>query len=364
MASLTRPGRVASGVTAVAIAVAIVALMTSVHEAAVLFLVAYAASVSVALGMLAMIMIAHLTTATWFRPFRARADLVVASLPILAGFGVLVLVAMPALYPWIGAPAPARLYLNAPFFVGRWIIYWATWLITAYALRTARRLEAAGNLVAAAHRYRIVSCAGLVALGVTMTFAAFDWMMSLTPGWASTMYGVYWFAGGLLGALSLLALLASVESVRFGFEPVSDDDLHSLGKLLTTFVLFWLYIGFSQYIVMWSGNIPREISWYVLRTRGGWAAIAALLIFGNFVFPFLLLLFRAVKRNRRAIMVIGVGLLMLHYLDTFWVVTPGVISIRLWTIIVAIALVLLVVGVGVVATDLRASRALTRTARV
>lgn len=363
MSPLTRPGRIGTGIAAVAIAVVIVAILTSVREVAAVFLVAYAAAVSVALGMLAVIMIAHLTTATWFRPFRARAEVVVRSLPVLAGFGVLLLIAAPELYPWLGGAAvPARVYLNVPFFVVRWIIYWAVWLLTLYGLQKARSLQAAGDLAAAARRFRIVSSAGLVALGVTMTFASFDWMMSLTPAWASTIYGVYWFAGGVLGALALLALLAGVVGGRFGFEPVSDDDLHSLGKLLTTFVLFWLYIGFSQYIVMWSGNIPAEISWYVPRTHGAWGGLAALLVFGNFVFPFLLLLFRAVKRSRRALMFIGAGLLVLHYLDMFWVVMPGVQPVRWWTVIVAIAVVVLLVGAGLAATIRRVSRAMSRPA--
>src|SRR5581483_5465432 len=144
---------------------------------------------------------------------------------------------------------------------------------------------------------------------ITMTFAAFDWMMSLTPDWLSTIYGVYWFAGGLVGALALLALMVGYAPAGVEWPAVSDDELHSLGKLLLTFVLFWLYCGFSQYIVIWSGDLPNEVTWYIPRTHGGWGAIAALLVLGGFAIPFLLLLFVSVKRSRRALGMVA-GLLL------------------------------------------------------
>jgi hypothetical protein len=210
-------------------------------------------------------------------------------------------------------------YLNVPFFVARFIIYWIAWIFIARALRSTSHV-------------RRVSSIGLIVLGLTMTFAAFDWMMSLTPDWYSTIYGVYWFAGGMVGALALLGLLA----------PHDPDEVHSLAKLLLTFILFWLYIGFSQYIVIWSGGIPREVTWYVPRTRGGWGGVAVILIFGNFAFPFLALLFRAVKRSRALVAALGVLLLALHYLDTFWVVMPGLAPVNWWTIVLAIAMAVIV----------------------
>src|SRR5262245_2939922 len=189
----------------------VVGVVRTPREASVAFLVAYAATLSVVLGVLALTMIAHLTTATWFRPFRPIAMRVLRALPALACLGFLLLLALPT-FPWafeesqISTTEIAR-YLNPPFFVVRFVIYWAAWLLIARALRRADQREASGDL-ARAERRRRVSVIGLLTLGLTMTFAAFDWMMSLTPDWSSTIYGVIWFAGGMVGALALLAVLA------------------------------------------------------------------------------------------------------------------------------------------------------------
>lgn len=323
---MTRARVLAVGI--VAIVIAIVGLIINARQTAAVFLVAYVAAVSIALGILATIMIANLTNATWFDAWRERALRLLGVMPVLAGLGILVLISLPLLYRWVHAPPPGGVahYLNVPFFVARFVVYWIAWIAIARALQSGRNV-------------RRVSSAGLVILGVTMTLAAFDWMMSLTPDWFSTIYGVYWFAGGMIGALALLGVLA----------PHDPDDVHSLAKLLLTFILFWLYIGFAQYIVIWSGGIPREVSWYVPRTRGGWGGVAVLLIFGNFAFPFLALLFRAVKRSRVLVASIGIVLLVLHYVDAFWVVMPGLAPMNWWAIVLAVAMAVIVSGAALVA---------------
>jgi hypothetical protein len=339
--TMPRGARLACAALAiVSLAIVIVAIFVDLRELAAAFVVAYTTAVSIVLGVLAMSLIAHLTTATWYRPFRARADLVIASLPVLALIGILLLLALPVLYPWVGVDTPRRAYLNAPFFVIRWIIYWAAWIGIAQSLRRARRMHAEGDIVRADRRLRRVASAGLVILGITMTFAAFDWMMSLSPDWLSTIYGVYWFAGGMVGALALLAVLAPFGGDRLGWPSPTTEEIHALGKLLVTFVLFWLYIGFAQYIVIWSGDLPNEVTWYVPRTHGGWGLVAALLVFGNFAFPFLLLLLLPVKRSRTMLAIIGSALLALHFVDMLWVVMPGLLPTRWWTVIVALAVLI------------------------
>jgi len=172
-----------------------------------------------------------------------------------------------------------------------------------------------------------------------MTFAAFDWMMSLTPDWSSTIYGVIWFAGGMVGALALLAVLAwhSTDQVTYDFD--------ALGKLLLTFILFWLYTGFAQYIVIWSGGLPREVTWYVARTRGGWGALASVLLFAGFAFPFLLLIVRVIRQSAAFASAIGVALLVVHYLDTLWIVVPGLISATWWSLVLAVAALVVVLTI-------------------
>jgi hypothetical protein len=339
-------GRTDSRVLAVAALALIIVIVGAILEpraAAAAFVVAYAAIVSVVLGTMTMIMIAHLTGANWFRPFRPHAEAVIATLPVLGVGGVLLLLLLPVLYRWMVVPAAARGYLNAPFFIARAIVYWIAWLTIARSLRSASRLEARGESVRAARRYRVTSAAGLIVLAFTMTFASFDWMMSLTPGWSSTIYGIYWWAGGMVGALALLAVLA-VLATENAAPLTTADDLHALGKLLLTFILFWLYVAFAQYIVIWSGDLPREVGWYMLRARGGWGGLAVLLLLGTFVLPFMLLLIREVKRNVAMLAVLGAALLVMHYLDTYWLVMPGLVRTTWWTGLVGAAMLGLVGG--------------------
>ncbi|HEY7393812.1 MAG TPA: hypothetical protein VH559_03175 [Gemmatimonadaceae bacterium] len=333
----------------VSIVETIAGAVRSPRDAAVGFLVTYVAVLSVVLGVLAMTMIAHLTTATWFRAFRPHAIRVIRVLPLLAGLGLLLLLALPVLFPWAAEASAGDIgrYLNVPFFIVRFVVYWTAWLWIAGALGAADRIAAAGDVARATERYRRVSVVGLMVLGLTMTFASFDWMMSLTPDWSSTIYGVVWFAGGMVGALALLAILAWKDGTRQAFSRISADDLDSLGKLLLTFILFWLYTAFAQYVVIWSGGLPREVAWYVARTRGHWGGVAVALLFAGFVFPFLLLLVREARRSFAVAAMLGVVLLAVHYLDTLWIVMPGVSSTSWWTLVLAIAtLVIVLVAVA------------------
>ena len=329
----------AAAIGAIALVIAIAGVVIDAREAAAAFLIAYVATVSVVIGVLAMVMIAHLTTATWFGALRGRATLVLAALPAFAGLGLFVLLALPVLFPWTHAPAAAREYLNIPFFIARSVVYWVVWIGLAKLLRDTAAIEVRGDVVRAARRYRRISSAGLVVLAVTMTFAAFDWMMSLTPDWSSTIYGVYWFAGGMVGGLGLLALLSRLDY----HAQMTPSASQSLGKLLLTFILFWLYIAFSQYIVIWSGDLPREVSWYVPRTSGGWAGVALVLLLGMFLFPFLALTLRAVKRSGAALAVLGALLLVLHWVDSLWMVMPDLVGVTWWTLVLAVAMAVIVV---------------------
>jgi hypothetical protein len=158
-------------------------------------------------------------------------------------------------------------------------------------------------------------------LGLTLTFAAFDWLMSLTPAWFSTIYGLYYFAGGFLGALGLIALL-SHPSLRPAGMIVSRDESHSLGKLLLTFVLFWAYVAYAQLLIVWIADLPKEVSWYLPRLRVGWGVLGLVLLVGQFAIPFLVLLFRRFNLAPRPLAWIGGWLLLMHYLDLYWLVLP------------------------------------------
>lgn len=343
----------------IGIAICLVGGMTDGRRAAAAYLVAYVAGLSVALGALAMIMIARLTAATWFVALRRQAEQVAATLPAFAVLFLPVLFAVRVLYPWASPTISPELaaalrgksaYLNLPFFIVRAVIYWAIWIGFSVALRRTSLAQDAGDSPRIERRLRILSAVGIVAFGLSITFAAFDWMMSLSPTWYSTIYGVVYFAGAMVSGLALLAVLLTRARRRGELpEAVGVEHMHALAKLLLTFVLFWVYVAFSQFIVIWSAEIPVETSWYVPRTRGGWEALGAVLVFGQFALPFCALVMRAVKRSMGAMSLLGIWLLVMHYLDCYWMVMPDASGLAMhgwFGYLLDLGAVLLVAGVA------------------
>ena len=334
MTAARRWPRISIGVAVIGAVTCIIGLAVDPARTASAFLVAYVSVLAVVLGALAMIMIARVTAATWFVALRRQAEQIVATLPAFALLLIPLLAATRLLYPWTDPDArlePAlraavhakAAYLNLPFFVVRAVVYIVVWIALGEALRRTSLAQDRGDSVAIEWRMRTMSAVGLVAFAITVSFAAFDWMMSLRPTWYSTIYGVDYFAGAMVGALALLAVLIARGRWRGELsEVVGADHFHALAKLLLTFVLFWVYIGFSQFIVIWSAEIPVERAWYVVRTRGAWNTLAGLIIAGHFVLPFIALLVRHFKRSPLAMALLGGWLLAMHYLDVYWIVMP------------------------------------------
>jgi ABC-type multidrug transport system fused ATPase/permease subunit len=327
---------VAIGASTIGALLCAIGAVVDPRRTAAAYLVAYVACVSVVLGALALVMIARVTAATWFVVLRRQAEQVAAVLPALAVLFIPVIVGVRVLYPWAATDGGAQqsaavraaiagkaAYLNVPFFAVRAVIFWAVWVALGELLRRASLAEDRGESAALERRTYILSALGLPAFALTMSFASFDWMMSLTPAWYSTIYGVDYFAGGMVGGLALLALLI-VRGRRRGELPgaVGSEHMHALAKLLLTFVLFWVYIGFSQFIVIWSAEIPAETTWYIARTHSGWWTLGVVLIAGHFALPFCALLIRAVKRSIVTMAALGGFLLVMHYLDIYWIVMP------------------------------------------
>jgi hypothetical protein len=344
----------------VGIALCLIGALTDARRAAAAYLVAYLAGLSIALGALAMIMIARLTAATWFVALRRQTEQIAGTLPAFAVLFLPVLLAVRVLYPWaapsLSPEVAAALrtksaYLNLPFFVVRAIGYWVVWIGFQHALRRASLAQDVGDSPALERRMRALCAFGIIAVGLTMTFAAFDWMMSLSPTWYSTIFGVDFFAGAMVGALALLAVLIARGRRNEELpEAIGVDHMHALAKLLLTFVLFWVYIGFSQFIVIWSAEIPAETTWYVVRTRGGWSVLGAVLVLGHFALPFCALVVRAVKRSIGAMALVGWWLLVMHYLDCYWMVMPDASRLVMhgwWGYVLDLGAILLIGGVAV-----------------
>jgi hypothetical protein len=254
------------------------------------------------------------------------------TLPLLAVLFIPIWLGMESLYPWANAEEVAHSellqhkagYLNVPFFMGRVVLYFAVWMGLAYLLnRWSRRQDETGD-IAFKNKMSSLSPPGLILYMLTATFAAWDWMMSLEPEWFSSIYGVLFIAGQALVAVAFSIIMLNLLR-RFG--PLSEratvDIFNDLGNFLLGFVAFWAYIAYSQYLIIWSGNLPEEITWYITRTQGGWQIVAQALIAFHFALPFVLLLARSVKRRVQFLVGISVFIILMRFVDLFWLTMPA-----------------------------------------
>ena len=286
----------------------------------------------IALGCLPLLMLYHLVGGAWGFTIRRIIESGTRTLPVLAVMFIPILFGIPRLYEWSQPDKVAQIralqlkhaYLNIPFWIIRTLIYFAVWLFYVYRLNSLSARQDETGDTALPRRFQRFSGPGLVVYGLTITFASFDWAMSLEPQWYSTIYGMLWIVSqalsGLAFAIAILALLA-------GTAPISrlslPDSLHDLGNLLLAFVMLWAYLSFSQLLIIWSGNLPEEIQWYLSRLHHGWQWVAAALITFHFFVPFFLMLARFKKRHIRWIATIALLVLVMRVVDTYWIITPA-----------------------------------------
>jgi len=287
---------------------------------------------SVSVGALAWVMLHHLTGAVWSVVIRRLLENITRLLPWIAILFIPIALNLNRLYPWADPsrvaadPGLARktVWLNPLLFNVRSAVYLVSWAVVAGLLaRMSVRQDKSGD-PAEGRRLRATSAWGMVVLGLTTSFAAFDWLMSLAPNWSSTIFGVYFWIGSLLSSLAALVLtVLGFRAAGWLRETISVEHLHDLGKLLFGFVIFWAYIAFSQYFLIWYANFPEETRWYVTRRSGAWNTLSWSLVFGHFVVPFILLLFRATKRNPFWLGLIAAWVLVFHYIDLYWLIMPA-----------------------------------------
>jgi hypothetical protein len=238
---------------------------------------------------------------------------------------------MPYLYEWTHADIVARdpvlqhkhLYLNTPFFLIRAAIYFAVWNAVSYFLNAWSLEQDRTGDPRPARRMQLLSGGGLVAYGLCMTFASFDWLMSLEPHWFSTIYGMLIIGGQGLSSLAfLLVALVWLTRRKPLIDIVVPAHFHDIANLMLAFVMLWAYFSFSQYLLIWSGNLPEEIAWYLHRLQTGWRFIALMLVVFHFAAPFILLLSRAVKREPNTIVKVAGAILAARLIDLFWLIAP------------------------------------------
>jgi len=296
------------------------------------YLVAYLFWLGIALGCLPIVMLHHLTGGAWGLVIRRVLESGTRTLPLMALLFLPLVFGLQDLYAWArpGAVAAGALlrhqtaYLNVPFFLARAVVYFASWLAVAHYLNAWSLAPEAWVDSPTARRLRQLSGPGLAIYGLTMTFASIDWAMSLEPHWFSTVYGMLFAAGQVLGAfafaVAVTVLLARREPLS---RAVSPAILQDLGNLLLAFVMLWAYLAFSQYLLTWAGNLPEEIPWYLHRLRGGWTPIAVAVIVFHFALPFVLLLSRDVKRSAFLLGTVAAAVVCVRFVDLFWLIVPA-----------------------------------------
>ncbi len=310
---------------------------------------------TLSLGALFFLLIQHITSAGWGIAVRRVAEAhaanlrwlwIVLLLPMLwlhfshrewPGHGH----GLALIWPWadpahLAAAHPAEAsivaaksaYLNTQFFLIRAVAYFALWAgIAHWFVATSRAQDASGDS-ALSRRMRTLAGPALIVYALTTTFAAFDWIMSLSPAWFSTMFGVYFFAGTCAGGFSLLAFTClRLQSLGYLRGVITAEHYQDLGKMIWAFgIVFWAYIAFSQYMLIWYGNLPEETVWFLARQIGDWSWVSVALLFGHFIIPFVFFISRWTKRWNATLAFGCIWMLAFAWLDIYWLVMPVVPS--------------------------------------
>ncbi len=295
------------------------------------YLLGYVFWIGITLGCLAIMMLHHLSGGAWGLVIRRLLESATKTLPLMALLFVPLAFGTHVLYSWARPEEVSSSpllqhkspYLNLRFFFIRAALYFGVWCVISYFLNKWSAEQDRTGQHQITRRLEALSAPGLILFGLTVTFASVDWVMSLEPEWFSTIFGILFMGGQVLSALAFVIATAVVLGKR---KPLSDAiapaHLHDLGKLLLAFVMLWAYFAFSQYLIIWSGNLPEEISWYVHRLHGGWQWLGLLLILFHFALPFLLLLSRDLKRNARLLARLAAAVIIMRFIDLFWLIAP------------------------------------------
>jgi hypothetical protein len=296
------------------------------------YLVGFVWVATVGLGALFFVMLQHLTKAGWSVIPRRAMEWVSGVLPVVGALFLPIIPLAHHLYEhWMGEHAhhdpilqKKAAYLNPSFFFIRAAVFILIWSgLSMWFWRNSRKQDDSGDPKITL-KMQAGAAPGIILFALSLTFAAFDWIMSIDPHWYSTIYGVYVFSGAIVSAMAALALLAiSLEKPGRLRGIITVEHRHDIGKLLFGFTVFWAYIAFSQFILIWYANIPEETIFYKHRWEGTWAVVSVLLIAGHFIVPFLALISRDGKRSPQMLGAVALLILVMHYVDLYWLVMPN-----------------------------------------
>jgi len=324
------------------------------------YLLGFMLWLGVALGSMAILMIRHLTGGGWGMVIRRILGAAMRTVPLLAFLFIPLLIAVyqRQIYPWtmpLAAIPDQHIrehlekhsfiiadYLNPRGFLMRAVFYFAIWNLLSFLLtKWSKTTDHPGSLDPTS-RFKAIAGPGLILYGFTISFAAIDWVMSLDPSWISTIFGLVVLIGEVLSAMCFAVV---VERILFDYKPMSEmlkpDFVHDHGKWMLAFLMMWAYFNFSQWLIIWAGNLPTEITFYMTRLHGGWASIGLILVVFGFAVPFVILLSRPFKRDIRKLVWLAVWMLLMRYFDMFWIIEPNfskTLSVTLADIVVPIAI--------------------------
>jgi hypothetical protein len=319
------------------------------------YLLGYMDWLGVTLGSMAILMIRHLTGGGWGMVIRRILGAAMRCLPLMALLFVPILFGLPKLYVWarpLDSIADTHLrehlqeltktYLTVHGFIIRAAIYLAIWNLLSFLLTRWSKEQDSPSSPDNTQRFKAVSGPGLILYAFTISFAAIDWVMSIDPSWISTIYGLLILIGELLSAMCFAVV---VERILVDYKPMSDllkpDFVHDHGKWMLTFIMVWAYFSFSQWLIIWAGNLPDEITWYMRRLNGGWGFVGLFLAIFQFAVPFVLLLSRPFKRDIRRLVWLAAWIMLMRYVDLFWIIEPNfskTFSLTLADIVVSVAI--------------------------
>ncbi len=313
------------------IALSLIGLFVNTEQFFFSYLTSFAFIASLVLGALFFVMLQHITRSGWSVVLRRIPETISLQLVWLGLLFIPILFGMEFLYEWI---RPERIaadeliqhkqpYLNMPFFVIRNVIYFTVWAFLGYKLyRNSVTMDRQAS-DAIDRQQRVISAPGILLFAFTVAFASFDWLMSMDSGWFSTMFGVYYFAMSFQAVLAVvIALVVYLLHKGLLTNTINQSHLHDLGALLFGFTVFYAYIAFSQFMLIYYANFPKEILWFYYRFEGNWIFLAYLFLIGRFVLPFILLLGKKAKSNHKVLFGVSLWIILLQFLEMHWIVMP------------------------------------------
>lgn len=316
----------------VGLVLGIAGFMFDSYRASYAYLVSYLFFLSIAVGSLFLVALEYAANADWSTPFRRISEFFAAALPLLIIFVIPLFLSTGKLFLWSHADfvhgdkmlEAKSAYLNTPFFIVRVVVIILLWSAFYWMITKNSRKQDSIQDQLLTKRNITLSVIFIPLFAITITLIAVDWVMSLESRWFSTIFGVYLFAGVVWSSLAALTITAiKLKEKGFLHSAIGKDHFYSLGTLLFAFTVFWGYIAFSQYMLIWYGNLPEETFWFMQRWDGGWKFISLLLIITHFIVPFFGLISYEAKTNLKRLKFMSIWILCVHFLDMYWLIMPS-----------------------------------------